>query len=244
MYRVVKIIDFHLSLGSTIFVSDIFSSVLGRNPWRISFLLFSRSKNLWKKTKNKQNNACWGFAGSRQNNRKPFKQNRKRIYSSLRPFSLCHFNFVISFSSYTSLILPSYFRCLAMVVVVGRLQPGNTQPSKGHVFFLLYNWREQKNRKEKDVDLKRTRAFRFSLIRCDSRFLFPYSYYSTSTLFHFRLFPKCPPHPPSKPIIMAIKWSVQKKEMTVLEIKWHSNILSLSPRFLYFQVPVTTRSSW
>jgi hypothetical protein len=227
-----KSIDFHLSLGSTIFVSDIFSSVLGRNPWRISFLLFSRSKNLWKKqTKQNKTTRVGGLlAHARTTGSLSNKTEKGYIYSSLRPFlsMSLHFYYFFLFL-YTSLILPSYFRCLAMVVVVGRLQPSNTQPSKGHVFFFLfYNWREQKNRKEKDVDFKRTRAFRFSLIRCDSRFLFLYSYYySTSTLFHFRLFPECqPPTPPSKRIIMAIKWSVKKKEMTVLEIKWHSNILS------------------
>jgi hypothetical protein len=67
------------------------------------------------------------------------KTEKGYIYSSLRPFlsMSLHFYYFFLFL-YTSLILPSYFRCLAMVVVVGRLQPSNTQPSKGHVFFFLF----------------------------------------------------------------------------------------------------------
>ncbi len=128
-----------------------------------------------------------------------------------------HFYYYFLYSS-TSLILPSYFRCLAMVVYRSSSAQQHAN-IKGTCLLPPLQLTRAENRKVKDVDFKRTRPFRFSLIRCDSRFLFS-SYYSTSTLFHFRLFPECPP----PPIFLAYYHGNQMKrekkgDDCVLEIK-------------------------
>ena len=150
MYRVVKIVDFHLSLESTIFVSDIFSSVLGRNPWRISFLLFSRSKKICEKTnktKQRVSGVCWLTPEQPE----AFQTKQKKDIQFPPPFSLSMSLHFYYFFLFLYIVDPSF-----LISVVSPwwwwvvFSPATRNHQRDMSSSSSTNWREQqKNRKRK-----------------------------------------------------------------------------------------------